>query len=79
MSELEMSRAIAHRFGRIAVEKADNVPAGGKALTTFRKNKAVQAIRLYKQGEPWEPGEREVVIDGATKGVLEAVLERLEG
>ena len=79
MGELEMSRAVARMFGRKAVEKADNVPAGGKALTTFRKQKAVEAIRLYKQGEPWEPGEREAAIGGAHRGVLEAVIERLEG
>lgn len=79
MSELEMSRAVARRFGKIAVEEADMVPAGGQELKTFRRAKAVEAVRAYKLGEPWEPGEREAVIRGATEGVLEAVLERLEG
>lgn len=77
MNELELARELARSFGRKAVEKADFVPAKGRPRRRFTRNKAVQAVRLYKVGGCWEPGEREVVISGAIQGVTEGIKARL--
>ena len=75
MSELELVKAFARNFGKRAVKETTRIPI--ERIKDFTLRMTVRAVKAYKQGEPWEPGEREAAIAGAISGVREQIKERL--